>query len=431
MATTRVGISRDPRKKHGWICRWFGEYDPVTEKQRRYSKAFERKRDAERFQAAKQAEFNSGATRDRPADISLTEYCKQFTDTCLRNRSQSHRTCFENTMTQLRSHFGADQGVRRVDRQQAEQFINSRVRVHKNRCGQEVSSWTRAQHLKHCRAMWRKAVAWRFVAENVFDQIRNGAKATRPWHHIKPAEFQALLALAPDARWKAIYWVLYGVGLRFGEAFNLLWSDVDFERNRIHVRNRAASDDLPPFIVKADGRGGASRERSIPMPKQVADALAEWQVKAPEGVPFVLLSEARYVALRQSWALCRSRLPRGGAKKAREWQNRDVINNVLRSVKGHARKAGLKLTAPITVHTFRKSYGQNHADNGTPMHVLQQLMGHSNIATTRTFYIQVADASERDAVGRFERLLSAPAGAPGPSESAATDAGLTPALKKR
>ncbi len=30
------------------------------------------------------------------------------------------------------------------------------------------------------------------------------------------------------------------------------------------------------------------------------------------------------------------------------------------------------------------------------MHVLQQLMGHLNIATMRTFYIQVADASERD-----------------------------------
>jgi len=135
---------------------------------------------------------------------------------------------------------------------------------------------------------------------------------------------------------------------------------------------------------QADGRGGGSRERSMPMPRQVADALAEWQVKAPEGVPFVLLSEARYAALRRGWALCRSRLPRGGAKKARDWQNRDVINNVLRSVKGHARKAGIKLTSPITVHTFRKSYGQTHAENGTRMHVLQQLMGHSNITTTRS-----------------------------------------------
>ncbi|MBI3835653.1 MAG: site-specific integrase [Planctomycetes bacterium] len=431
MATTRVGISKDPRKKHGWICRWFGEYDPATEKQRRYSKAFERKRDAERFQAAKQAEFDAGATRDRPADISLEEYCKRFTDTCLRNRSQSHRACFENTITQLKAHFGADQSVRRIDRQQAEQFINSRVRVHKNGRGKDVSSWTRAQHLKHCRAMCQKAVAWRFVSENVFDQIRTGAKPTRPWHAIKPAEFQALLTVAPDARWKAIYWVLYGVGLRFGEAFNLLWSDVDFERSRIHVRNRAASEELPPFIVKADGRGGASRERSIPMPKQVADALAGWQVKAPEGVPFVLLSADRYAALQRNWSLCRAHLPREGAKKTRDWQNRDVINNVLRSVKRHARKAGLKLTAPITVHTFRKSYGQNHADNGTPMHVLQQLMGHSNIATTRAFYIQVADASERDAVTRFERLFAAPADAPPQQDVVATDAGLTPALERR
>ena len=94
-------------------------------------------------------------------------------------------------------------------------------------------------------------------------------------------------------------------------------------------------------------------------------------------------------------------------------------------------RAELELTAPITVHTFRKSFGQNHAENGTPMHVLQQLMGRSYIATTRTFYIRVVDAGELDAVARYERLLSAPAGAPLQREPITTDAGLTPALERK
>lgn len=123
-------------------------------------------------------------------------------------------------------------------------------------------------------------------------------------------------------------------------------------------------------------------------------------------------------------------LPNGtstrGAKNPRPWQNRDIVNNVLRSIKRHAKRAGLKLTAPITVHSFRKSFGQNHADNGTPMHVLQPLMGHANIATTRAFYIHVGDASEREAVSRYGRLVAAPASAPTVAKVPATDAGMTP-----
>jgi|CXWL01.1.fsa_nt_gi hypothetical protein len=56
------------------------------------------------------------------------------------------------------------------------------------------------------------------------------------------------------------------------------------------------------------------------------------------------------------------------------------------------------------------------------MEVLQQLTGHSNIAATRTFYIQAADAGKRDAVGRFERRLSAPASTPQRTGLVAADA---------
>lgn len=84
----------------------------------------------------------------------------------------------------------------------------------------------------------------------------------------------------------------------------------------------------------------------------------------------------------------------------------------------------MKLTAWLTVHTFRKSFGQNHADNGTPIHVLQQLMGHANIATTREFYIRVAQGSEREAVARYERLLQKPVR--GTESEKTIDVGLTP-----
>ena len=40
-------LYHDPRKKQPWIVRWFGECDPASGKQKRYSKSFRLKRDAE------------------------------------------------------------------------------------------------------------------------------------------------------------------------------------------------------------------------------------------------------------------------------------------------------------------------------------------------------------------------------------------------
>ena len=138
----------------------------------------------------------------------------------------------------------------------------------------------------------------------------------------------------------------------------------------------------------------------------------------------MLLTRERFDAVQRNWRRCQAGLPREGATKRRPWQNRDVINNVLRDMKRHARRAGLKLSAPLTVHTFRKSFGQNHADNGTPLHVLQQLMGHSSIITTRVFYIRVGDASEQDAVRRYESLLAEPVAEPSSADE--NDAKVTP-----
>ena len=77
--TTKVGLYKDKRNMHRpWVVRWFGEYDPEKSKRRHYSQAFSRKRDAETFQAAKQAELNQGGARDKLDDISLAEFIRRF-----------------------------------------------------------------------------------------------------------------------------------------------------------------------------------------------------------------------------------------------------------------------------------------------------------------------------------------------------------------
>ena len=57
---TKVSVHNEPGRSLPWIVRWFGDYDPVTDKQRRYSRAFRHSREAKVFQCDKQAELNHG-----------------------------------------------------------------------------------------------------------------------------------------------------------------------------------------------------------------------------------------------------------------------------------------------------------------------------------------------------------------------------------
>ena len=63
------------------------------------------------------------------------------------------------------------------------------------------------------------------------------------------------------------------------------------------------------------------------------------------------------------------------------------------------------MTAPFTLHTFRKSFAQKHAHAGTPPRILAELLGHSNTRVTMQFYNRVTDANERAAAEAMNRLF--------------------------
>ncbi|MHC4540552.1 MAG: hypothetical protein ACYS74_12345, partial [Planctomycetota bacterium] len=77
---TKIGIYRDPRNKgRPWVVRWFTVADPETGKKKRFSKAFEFKRDAERFRSKKAVEFaQRGRPRANPAKQTLADFLKDY-----------------------------------------------------------------------------------------------------------------------------------------------------------------------------------------------------------------------------------------------------------------------------------------------------------------------------------------------------------------
>jgi integrase len=264
----------------------------------------------------------------------------------------------------------------------------------------------------HSKAIFGAAVVWGFIKHNPFRVDRNSGSSplrfkpkSRPWQEITASEFKRFLSVIPDARRRILYLLMYACGLRPGEVYNLTVANVDLKARRIHIRNRAATADVPPFTVKADHQSAAGKERFVPIPEALIPDLVAVMATALKSGGFLALTPERYQLMKQSWRLCRD--GKGWAHHGpRPWQNRDMVNNCLRDAKHFFKKAGVELTAPLTLSSFRKSFAQGLAGCGVPPKTLAHLLGHSDTRITMEFYNRVTDENTRAAAETMNRLLA-------------------------
>ncbi len=404
-----VNLLHLPKRRSPHIVRWWGEPDPETGTQKRYGRSFMTMTEARKFYVEKQSEMDRGKPRD-PVDATLEELFAEFEKARLSLLSYASKIGYQLTIQQMLAQFGRNLKVRHLERRHAESFIATRKRCD-GRAG-ELSPWARARHLIHCRAIFSAAVEWGYADDNPFRANRYGGNSPlrlrpkgRPWHHITPREFMRLLPLIPSARQRAAYWFMYGCGLRPGEVYNLMVTNVDIEIRRVDVVNRLGSPDIPPFTVKAEGQSSESKERSVPIPNAAIPDIADAMKLAFKSGGFLTLTPQRFERVQQYWRLCRSNQG-WGDHDWRPWQNRDMMNNMLRDAKKYLNQAGIELSAPFTLNTFRKSFAQNHADAGTPPRTLAKLLGHANTRVTMQYYNRVTDANERAADDAMNRILS-------------------------
>jgi integrase len=387
---TKIGVYRDPRKKKPWVVRWYGEYDPATGKQRRYSKSFRLKAEAEEFQAAKRQEVNEGTRRDKMPDATLGSFCRDWLAARRPDLRPASYELYRYAIRRIEDYFGKGASLQDIAPKDAVVFVSKQTNIAKGHEGEPLSEWSREQIKRYCKLIFDAALKWGYIPTNPFDALRFKKPATKRWHRVTPAEYRALLEVAPILRWKVFYALAYTSGARVGELFSLTWNDVDFGSGKLIISDREGTATMPPFLVKDH------EMRSIPLPPHTIDLLTEWQARAPENVPYILLDKERYDRVRKKWQQLR--------KEGKPWFNRYMVNNVLRDFKSHYKRAGIKPVGKLTVHTLRKSAGQNWADY-LPMNVVKELMGHSKAETTLEYYSQVDKDHEKKAARVIQKLL--------------------------
>jgi integrase/recombinase XerD len=176
---------------------------------------------------------------------------------------------------------------------------------------------------------------------------------------LSPGEAERLIDAAagttPRAlRDRALVELLYGAGLRVGEAVALEKSSVDLEER----------------LVRAVGKG--SKERVVPLGREAAESVRRYLAR---GRPHLERRHRPELFLNA----------RGGAL---------TRSGVFLILRGLAAKAGLE-PERVHPHLLRHSFATHLLEGGADLRSVQEMLGHADLATTE-LYTHVSDRRRRE-----------------------------------
>lgn len=172
----------------------------------------------------------------------------------------------------------------------------------------------------------------------------------------------------------------YGCGLRLMECIRLRIQDVDFGQSKIYVR---------------DAKGG--KDRVVAFPEALREELQRHMDKVVElhhqdlreghgevYLPEALVRKYPNAGSEPGWQYVfpskrRTIDPRSGVIR----RHHVLESGFQKAVKEAVNKAGI--LKKVTVHTLRHSYATHLLENGYNIRMVQELMGHKNVATTEIY----------------------------------------------
>jgi integrase len=126
------------------------------------------------------------------------------------------------------------------------------------------------------------------------------------------------------------------------------------------------------------------------MSEESAQLLANMQAQAQEKYPYVFILPARLQRIRER-------------QKQGKWNARlQIVNNMRKTFRAMCDKAGV---TKLTLHDLRRSAITNWAQR-LPIQIVQQLAGHSDISTTKKYYLAVRSEDLESAGKLFNSIMS-------------------------
>jgi integrase len=341
---------------------FFLEYKDLDGKRRRVSLGHANKRKAEKLRIDKEYELRMGHIG--PKSMKLSRFWEKSK---IRTRGQVRETTlteFDTAMRQLIDVIG-DMDYAKVSMHHGERFIQT--------CLDRGNTLATAQKkVKSLKRVFQVAMQRGQLEENPFQYLRCRKIPQKEIHVFPPSECRQLLNAAKHVTvaldYELLMYLDLTTGMRRGEILNLVWSDIDFEAQRVKVSPKVNTKHTWEWHIKD------SERRILPLTDEVARRLAEHQEKHPEGYPYLFVPTPRYDHIQK-------------LRKMDKWtvrMGRCPINNFNRDFKMIMKRAGVSIGE---FHDLRRTCITQWFENGLNEFQVMKLAGHSDFSTTHRFYL--------------------------------------------
>jgi len=229
----------------------------------------------------------------------------------------------------------------------------------------KLTSRSIERHLTTLRGFYKYLVKYEIIKNDITKNIDNLKLGKYLPNTLTVDEVEKLMNIELNNpfnyRTKAMLEIMYGSGLRVSELVNLTLNDIDLYNDTILVQ------------------GKGSKERIVPLGDYAKEYLEKYLeirgelIKRKNGNPDKLF------------------LNNHGLPITRNGFN-FLLNNLLKE-KGINKK--------VTPHTLRHSFATHMLDNGADLRTIQELLGHSDIVTTR-IYTHISKKQIHDNYNKYE-----------------------------
>lgn len=229
---------------------------------------------------------------------------------------------------------------------------------------EEYAVTSLARKLTAVRGIGKFLVRERYRSDDLSELLQPPKLLRRLPGTLSIEEVDRLLAAPPQdtphgLRDRAMLELMYSSGLRVSELCGLLLTSVDIDSG----------------LVRVMGKG--SKERVVPLGRQAIAALTRYlEVARPQLVK-----------------------PRTGSDLfLSQWGKAISRKTFWVAIKEHARRAGIE--KEVKPHLLRHSFASHLLGNGADLRVIQEMLGHADIATTQ-IYTHVQEQSLKQAHAQF------------------------------
>ena len=187
-----------------------------------------------------------------------------------------------------------------------------------------------------------------------------------------------------NMKYLAFFRLLAFTGMRKGEALALNWSDIDFEKKLVHITKGVTLDENEiPIISTTKTKKSV---RTVSLDSESIATLKKWKIEQAKELMSIGINSMNKHQLLFTY---------DDNKLYRPSYSNCWLEQIIK-------KYNLK---KITMHGFRHSHCSLLFEMNTPIQVVQDRLGHTNIKTTMDIYTHVTEKQRDDIAENFAKHI--------------------------